>query len=98
MNTLSIVSGANKPELLKEETLIDIFSATAKNFPDKIALIFKDQTYTYQQLDEWSSAVAANLQQKGLQKGGSCLIWWPRSIELHVAIIAIVKCGASYGF
>jgi non-ribosomal peptide synthetase-like protein len=96
MNTLSIVSGANKPELLKEETLIDIFSATAKNFPDKIALIFKDQTFTYQQLDEWSSAVAANLQQKGLQKGGSCLIWWPRSIELHVAIIAIVKCGAAY--
>ena len=96
MHTLSIVTGADKPEFLLEETLIDIFTATAKSFPNKIAAIFKEQSFTYQQLDEWSNAIAANLQHNGLQNGASCLVWWPRSIELHVSIIAIVKCGAAY--
>ncbi len=96
MDSLSIVAGPDKPGLLKEETLDDIFTGTVKLFPGKTALIFKTKELTYQQLDDWATAVAANLQGMGLQKGSACMLWWPRSIELHVAVLAIVKCGAFY--
>ncbi len=96
MTDLSIVSGTPQLEFLKEETLICIFKETVIKFPNKTALHFHDKQITYQQLDDWSSAFAHELQAKGLQNGDSCLVWWPRGIELHVAILAILKCGATY--
>lgn len=91
-----ILLGQSRPELLKEETLADIFEATVSKYPDKIALIFEDKQLTYAQLDKWSNAVANDLLQKGIGKGKFVGIWHPRSLELHVAIIGIVKCGAAY--
>jgi non-ribosomal peptide synthetase component F len=93
---LSIVSGETKPEFQKEETLVTVFKETVKQYPTKTALYFNQQSVTYEQLDQWSTAFAASLQAKGLKQGDACLVWWHRSIELHVAIVAIIKCGATY--
>ncbi len=96
MSELSIVAGANRPEFIKEETLISIFDTTVKNFPNKIALYFNDEQITYQELDNCITAFAFELQSKGLKSGETCLVWWQRGMELHVAILAILKCGACY--
>lgn len=96
MNEVSIVVGANCPTFMREETLISVFEDTVKNFRNKIALFFNDSKITYQELDDWSTAFAYKLQSNGLKNGDSCLVWWQRSIELHVAILAILKCGATY--
>lgn len=96
MENLSIVLGPEKRDFLIEETLIDIFKFTAQLYPHKTALIFKEKTVTYQELDQWSDGFAAYLQKKGLKRSNTCIIWWPRGIELHVAILAVVKCGATY--
>ncbi len=92
----SIVLGASRPDLLHEETLADIFRTSAKNHANKTALIFLDKSVTYAELDRWSDAVADYLYQNGIKPGDPVGLWWPRGIELHVAVLGIVKAGASY--
>ncbi len=94
--TPGIIHGAYRPDLLHEETLADIFRATASSYPDKTALIFNEQSLTYSQLDRWSDAMADYLSQNGVVPGSYVGVWWPRGLELHVAVLAIVKAGAAY--
>ncbi len=91
-----IVLGINRPDLLLEETLADIFRATATAYADKTALIFGERTLTYRQLDHWSDAMAEQLAASGILPGDAVGLWWPRGLELHVAVLGIVKSGACY--
>jgi len=93
---LSILIGPVRPDLLREETLADMFRSSAREYPAKEALIFGEMALSYQQLDRWSDAVAAFLHEKGIGRGQSVGIWWPRSLELIVAVLGIVKSGAAY--
>ena len=96
MNELSIVLGADRPDLIRNETLADMFKQSAADFADKTALIFQNESLTYAQLDSWSNNVAAYLNQKGIGRGSFIGVWWPRGLELHVIILGIVKSGAAY--
>ena len=91
-----IVLGAHRPDLLHEETLADIFRMSAKKFAAKPALIFGDISVSYADLDNWSDAVAFYLQSNGVVPGDSVGLWWPRGLELHVAVLGITKAGAAY--
>ena len=83
MNELSIVLGADRPELIREETLAELFRKSAQEFAGKTALIFHDQSLTYTELDRWSDAVADYLSTKGIGRGSNVGIWWQRGLELH---------------
>ncbi|PSL50266.1 non-ribosomal peptide synthetase-like protein [Chitinophaga niastensis] len=96
MNVYSIVKGPQQPDLLHNETLADIFSHAVQAHAHHTALIFQHQSLTYTQLDHWSDAVAALLQSKGIGPGSVVGVWWPRGLELHAAILGIVKAGAAY--
>jgi non-ribosomal peptide synthetase-like protein len=96
MNSLSIVLGADRPDLIREETLAALFYASAAEHADKTALIFHDQSLTYAELDRWSNAVADYLNKKGIARGSKVGVWWQRGLELHVAILGIIKAGATY--
>lgn len=96
MNSLSIVLGANRPDLIREETLANLFADTAAKYAHKTAVIFHDQSLTYAELDRWSNAVAEYLNKKGIARGSKVGVWWQRGLELHVAILGIVKSGATY--
>lgn len=91
-----IVSGAHRPEFLQEETLADIFRVSAKTHGNKPALVFGDTTLTYHELDRWSDAMALHLAENGIKPGDAIGLWWPRSLELHIAVLGIVKAGAAY--
>ncbi|TWJ04658.1 non-ribosomal peptide synthetase-like protein [Mucilaginibacter frigoritolerans] len=96
MNELSIVLGADRPDLIKEETLPLLFSRSAEQFTYKTALIFHDQSLTYTELDKWSDAIALYLNQKGIGRNASVGVWWQRGLELHAIILGIAKSGAAY--
>ncbi len=91
-----ILLGPERPDLLRNESLADIFRDTALAYPGKIALIYGEQTITFQQLDAWSNAVAWQLLNLGIGKGKFVAVWYPRGLNLHVAILGIVKSGAAY--
>jgi non-ribosomal peptide synthetase-like protein len=92
----SIIKGAPRPDLLHDETLADLFRRSVSIYPNRIALIFQDQSLTYAQLDKWSDAIANDLAQRGIGRGSKVAIWWRRGLELHAAILGIVKSGAAY--
>jgi non-ribosomal peptide synthetase-like protein len=81
---------------LQEETLADIFRTSAKKYATHTALIFGDKSITYAELDRWSDAMADYLYQNGVVPGDPVGLWWPRGMELHIAVLGIIKAGASY--
>ncbi|MBB3610722.1 Pls/PosA family non-ribosomal peptide synthetase [Rhizobium sp. BK602] len=96
--SLSVFSGAMRPDLIRDETLVDIFRATAARSPDKtaLALIGTDQALTYAELDRLSDTAACALAARGIGPGDFVGLWFQRSLELHVALLAILKAGAAY--
>jgi non-ribosomal peptide synthetase-like protein len=96
MKLPSILLGESRPDLLIEETLADLFRGTAARYADRLALVCEGRTLTYGELDRWSDFVAADLVSRGISRGSLVGVWWPRGIELHVAVLSIVKAGATY--
>lgn len=92
----SILCGLNLPQLIKEETLANIFSASVLLHKDKPALIFNNLQIAYAQLNHWSNAVANSMIKQGLSNGKVIGLWHKRGLDLHVAILSIVKAGCTY--
>ncbi|MDN3691525.1 amino acid adenylation domain-containing protein [Chryseobacterium tructae] len=92
----SLILGKITPEFIKDETLPELLVPTFEKYKDKTAFIFKDKRISYAELDSWSNAIALQLQSQGIQPGDRVGVWYPRSLELPVAILGILKAGASY--
>lgn len=92
----SVVNGSMHPEFIRETTLPEIFANTCRKYAGKTALIFENNSLTYQQLDQRSTEVAAWLCNKGLGTGSVIGVWLNRGIDLHICILGILKCGAAY--
>jgi long-chain acyl-CoA synthetase len=63
-------------------------------FPDKIALIFEDKSYTYKQLDEQANRVANGLQKLGIKTGERVALFLPNIPEFIFSYLGILKIGA----
>lgn len=92
----SILLGAKRPDLQKDETLADVFQDIAKQLPHHTALVFHKEKISYEQLESWSNKIAFVLKQKGLEQGNFIGVWLPRGLALHATILGIVKSGAAY--
>lgn len=82
--------------LLASESLIEIFLKTVQNYPHKTACVFGDSACTYQELDSKSNGVAQRLLELNIGAGDILGVYLPRGIELHAAILGILKAGAAY--
>ena len=91
-----IIIGVQNPDFLQEESLASQFRHTATRIPTKVALEFGDRKLTYCELDLWSDAMAAELSGLGIGRGDFVGVWYPRGLELHIAVLGIVKSGATY--
>lgn len=92
----SLITGKIAPEFIKDETLPQLLTPTFNQYKDKTAFIFGGRKLTYHELDNWSNAIALQLQNAGIKPGDCVGIWYPRSLELPVAILGILKAGATY--
>ncbi|MBH8561554.1 long-chain fatty acid--CoA ligase [Nostoc sp. CENA67] len=63
-------------------------------FPDKIALIFEDKTFTYKQLDELAGRVANGLRGLGIKRGDRVALFLPNIPEFVIGYLGILKIGA----
>jgi amino acid adenylation domain-containing protein/FkbH-like protein/FkbM family methyltransferase len=76
--------------------LISIFQTQVAKNQNSIAIRDQYQTFTYRELEEISSQVAANLQQKGYKAGNIIGISLPKSVDLIIITIALAKMGITY--
>jgi acyl-CoA synthetase (AMP-forming)/AMP-acid ligase II len=66
---------------------------SALHWPDKAAVLFRDQVLTYRQLEEQSNRLAHALQSLGLQRGDRVAIVSPNRPDIVVAECAFYKLG-----
>ncbi len=85
------MSAAPRTDLLHRR-----FDAAARTFPDRVALVHGDRQMTYGELDARASRLAARLQRQGIRPGDRVAVSLPRSAELIVALLGILKTGAAY--
>lgn len=76
--------------------LQQLLTSSAKQYPNKEAVISRDQSITYKELDGLSNQLAHTLKANGIEKGDRVGIYLNKSIESVVAIFGILKAGATY--
>ena len=77
-------------------TVIALFEEQVKCTPDKIALWHNGETLSYQQLNQRANQLAHYLQFIGIQAEQLIGICLPRSVDLLVGVLGILKAGAAY--
>ena len=88
--------GERRPDLLREEVLADIFTATAAAVPDKPAFVSPGVSLTYAQAEERTNRMAHGLRNAGVRAGDVVGLWMPRGVDLLLAQIAVTKTGAAW--
>ena len=81
---------------LPDTTLAAVLEARLRDGGNAEALVFGEQRLTYRQLDEATAALATALQVRGAGQETLVGIALPRSIELVVALVAVLRAGAAY--
>lgn len=80
-----------------EDTCIhEFFQAQAARIPDAVAVVFRDQAWTYRELDARAEVLAARLRSAGVGPGSFVGICLPRSLELMATLFAVLKAGGAY--
>ena len=68
----------------------------AKKYPNKVAVVSNGENYSYGWLDLMSNHAAANLLDKGVNKGELIAVCFSRSVDYIVTILAIHKIGCAF--
>ena len=69
---------------------------SARKFPERIAVSFKDEEISYRDLDEQTGKLATILINKGVKRGDRVGILINKSIPSIISIFGILKAGAVY--
>ncbi|MCB0165295.1 MAG: amino acid adenylation domain-containing protein [Anaerolineae bacterium] len=73
-----------------------LFESQVQHRPDAIAVVYKDQHLTYNQLNEKANQLAAYLQSLGVGPDRLVGIYIERSLDMVVGVLAILKAGGAY--
>lgn len=79
-----------------ERCIHEVFAEKAGRHPDREAVTFGENSLTYRELDERSTALAVYLQEKGVTPECPVGICTERSFEMVIGILAILKAGGAY--
>ncbi len=107
LSQLSLLTGAERQQVLVtwnatqqppsgEQCIHELFEVQVKQTPDAIVLVYEEHQLSYAQLNQRANQLAHYLQGRGVgpeQRVGLCL---ERSLEMVIALLAILKAGAAY--
>jgi non-ribosomal peptide synthetase-like protein len=91
-----ILRGPERADLVRAEVLADLFEATALQYPSSTALVFGEQSLSYEELNTRADTAAAHLLAAGIAAGDIVGLWLPRSLDLLVMQLGIAKAGAAW--
>jgi amino acid adenylation domain-containing protein/non-ribosomal peptide synthase protein (TIGR01720 family) len=77
-------------------TVLTLFEARAAQLPDAVALVCEAHSLTYRELESRANRLARALVKRNIGAEDIVAIRLPRSLEMVVAILAVLKTGAAY--
>ena len=77
-------------------TILDLIEEQIHKDPSKKIISFDKRDLNYKQLKEEYEKIASYLHQSGIKRGDIVGLCVNRSIEMVIALLAILKCGAIY--
>ena len=106
MGRLNLLSLEEKHQLLDEwnethrevasATLPELFQAQVKRSPQATAIVFEGSRLSYAELNEQANRLAHLLMVRGIGPEDLVALAMPRSLEMIVALLGILKAGAAY--
>ncbi|MDK3158298.1 amino acid adenylation domain-containing protein [Kamptonema cortianum] len=107
LSTFSLLSPAEQHQLLVEwnNTQVDYpqlgclhhwVEAQVEQTPDAVAVVFENHSLTYRQLNLKANQLAHHLQSLGVGVETLVGVCTERSLEMVIALLAILKAGAAY--
>ncbi|MFD9004238.1 AMP-binding protein [Streptomyces sp. NPDC059582] len=106
VGALDVLSAADREQVLTAPddtrapvpglTLAQLFTRQAQRTPDAVALDSGEATLSYRELDERSARLAGALRRRHIGAETVVALALPRSPDLAVALLAVVKAGGAY--
>ncbi|OIJ87337.1 non-ribosomal peptide synthetase [Streptomyces sp. MUSC 14] len=106
IGTVDVLDAAERERLLTrfndtasavpEVTVPELFESQVARTPDAPALVCDDRTLTYRELDDRANAVAWELIRRGAGPEDLVVLALPRTEDLVVGLLGILKSGAGY--
>ena len=78
------------------ENIITLFDQQVHETQDRVALVFEDRSFTYQQISDMAGRVGNYLRKKGVTPGSLVPICIERSPEMIIGLLGIYKAHAGY--
>ena len=96
INKIRAINDAVRTDVDLSVGFVDMFRAQVEKTPDKTALVFKENRYTYKQLDEITDKIARYIRSKGYGRGDVVASMVERGEYMTICSIGILKSGAAY--
>ncbi|MFD9499441.1 amino acid adenylation domain-containing protein [Streptomyces sp. NPDC060035] len=106
VGALDVVSGVERDRVLTapndtrvpvpELTVPELFARQVERAPDAVAVVSGDSAVSYRELDERSSRLAEALRRRQVGPETVVAVALPRSVDLVVALLGVVKAGGAY--
>ncbi len=80
----------------KNALVHELFEEQVRKNPNNTAVIFRDETITYSQLNEKSNQLARVLKKEGIGRESIVGLMVYRSFEMIIGIMAVLKAGGAY--
>ncbi|MBX9621737.1 MAG: AMP-binding protein, partial [Alphaproteobacteria bacterium] len=85
-----------KTDFPEDKTIYQLFEEQVKKNPHNTAVIYENQSLTYQQLNERANQLARYLRSLGVNPDTIVAIAVERSLEMIVGLLGILKAGGAY--
>ena len=107
INQLEIIGTSERQKLLvdfnqtqvdysQDKCIYQLFTEQVERTPTNIAVVFENQTLTYQELNNRANQLAHYLQKKGVKPETIVGLYLERNIAAIVGILGIMKAGGAY--
>ena len=83
-------------EFPRDKTIKELFENRVSLTPNNTAVIYENQSSTYDELNKKANQLARYLVKVGIHKNDFVMIMVERSIEMMIAVYGVIKAGGAY--
>jgi amino acid adenylation domain-containing protein len=80
----------------RDQSMVDLFREQVVRHGGRLAVLFRDESLTYAELQERASAVARRLAAAGVAADAPVAVCIPRSLDMIVGLVGILLAGGGY--